>query len=374
MRYYFNYAHDIYALNFRLDTAGICSRYFNTLAAAAFTHADGFRNYTMGKILVTGGAGFIGSHTAHALLARGDEVVIIDDFNDRYDPRLKHARVEHMFADLTAPRLVTGDIRDQTLIDELFAKEKFDCVIHLAAWASVQPSINNPYIYTSVNVDGTVNILEAARNNGVKNIVFASTSSVYGGLTDIPFRETQSVMRPISPYAASKVAGEIYCATWNHLYQLPITCLRFFTVYGPWGRPEMALFKFTEAIHSGQPIQMRGHETQRDFTYIDDIVGGLMAAVDRPHDFAIFNLGRADGVTLPRFIAAIEIALNTKATIEEVPLPAGDISKTLADISLAQTELGYQPTTSIEEGVKKFVTWYVDWYLPSKLATLAATR
>lgn len=328
----------------------------------------------MAKILVTGGAGFIGAYTARALLARGDEVVIIDDFNDRYDPRLKHARLDHMFVEGKQPQVITGDIRDQQLIDALFAKEKFDRIIHLAAWASVQTSIANPYIYTSVNVDGTVNILEAARKNGVRNLVFASSSSVYGGLTEIPFTENQPITHPISPYAASKVAGEVYCATWHHLYQLPITCLRFFTVYGPWGRPEMALFNFTEAIRTGETVNLRGRETLRDFTYVDDIVAGVLSAVDSPQDFAIFNLGRADGVPLPRFITAIESALGKKAIIKEVPLPPGDIPRTLADISAAQAQLGYKPKISIETGVKKFVSWYVDWYLPSGLSKSSAER
>lgn len=328
----------------------------------------------MAKILVTGGAGFIGAHTARALLARGDDVVIMDDLNDRYDPRLKQARLDHMFQGGPAPRVVKGDIRERELIDRLCEAERFDTIVHLAAWASVQTSINNPYVYTSVNVDGTLNVLEGACRSGVRNFVFASSSSVYGGHTQIPFQEDQPTNRPMSPYAASKVAGEIYCATWHHLYQLPITCLRFFTVYGPWGRPEMALFAFTEAILAGKPIKMRGAQTQRDFTYIDDIVAGVLAAVDRPQGFEIFNLGRADGVPLPRFIAAIEAALDRKSLVDEVRLPPGDIPRTLADISRAQAALEYRPKVSIEEGVKKFVRWYVDWYLPSGLARPAAAH
>jgi UDP-glucuronate 4-epimerase len=318
----------------------------------------------MNKVLITGGAGFIGSHVAKILLARSDQVTILDDFNDRYDPRLKEARMQNLYLGMPQPSVVRGDICDRDLVNGLFAKEKFDKVIHLAAWASVLPSIADPYIYTKVNVDGTVNILEASRKNGIQNIVSASSSSVYGGLKDIPFRETDNVSRPISPYAATKLAGEGMCATWNHLYDLPISCLRFFTVYGPWGRPEMAIFAFTKAILSGEPVLMRGHETQRDFTYIDDIVSGVIAALDKPNGFSIYNLGESDGVPLPRLIAALENALDKKALVQEVPLPQGDIPRTLADISKAKRELGYNPITKIETGVKQFVDWYTEWYVP----------
>jgi len=316
------------------------------------------------KILVTGGAGFIGTHVTQVLLARGDDVTVIDDFNNRYDPRLKEARVRHLLPNLPASRLVRASIVDQGHLEALCAREQFAAVIHLAAWASVQPSIVNPQIYTTVNVDGTVNVLEAARKSGVERIVFASSSSVYGGLQTLPFRETANVSRPLSPYAATKVAGEIMCATWHAVHHIPITCLRFFTVYGPWGRPEMALFKFTQAIVRGEPVQMRGATTQRDFTYIDDIVQGIVASLDHPRGFAIYNLGESEGIPLPRFIAAIETALGKKAVIDVVPLPPGDIAQTLADIRLAQQHLGYRATTPLEAGVEKFVRWYRDWYVP----------
>jgi UDP-glucuronate 4-epimerase len=319
----------------------------------------------MSKILITGGAGFIGAHTTYALLDRGDSVVLLDDFNDRYDPRLKEARIEHMFTEKAKPTVIRGNICDRALVDTLFEKEQFDQVIHLAAWASVQPSIENPYIYTEVNVDGTVNILEAARKNNVKNIVVASSSSVYGGLEHVPFSESDDVSKPISPYAATKAANELFCATWHHLYDIPITCLRFFTVYGPWGRPEMAIFKFTRAILKGEEVPMRGKTTQRDFTYIDDIVQGVLGAVDNPNGFAIYNLGENDAVPLPRMIAALENALGEKATVKEVPLPTGDVPRTLANIDKARAELGYNPTTPIEEGVKKFTEWYTQWYVPN---------
>lgn len=318
----------------------------------------------MSKILITGGAGFIGSHTAKALLARGEQVTLLDDFNNRYDPRLKEARITHMFTDGPTPELVRGDIRDRELLEKLFSEQTFDQVIHLAAWASVQPSIENPYIYTEVNVDGTVNIFEMSRRHGIKNVAFASSSSVYGGITQVPFREDMDVSSPISPYAATKRAGEIMAATWHNLYDLPIAALRFFTVYGPWGRPEMAIFKFTKAILGGEPIEMRGSETMRDFTYIDDIVQGIIGALDNPRGFSIYNLGENDGVPLPRLITALEAALKKQAHVKEVPLPAGDVPRTLADITRAQTELGYKPTTAIEDGVRRFVDWYQNVYVP----------
>lgn len=319
----------------------------------------------MKRILITGGAGFIGSHTARALLARGDNVTLLDDFNNRYDPRLKEMRVRSMFTDGLTPPVVRGDIRDQALVEILFQEKKFHQVIHLAAWASVQPSIANPHVYVEVNLDGTVNILEAARKNGVENIVFASSSSVYGGLSEVPFKETANITRPISPYAATKAAGEILCATWYNMYGLPITALRFFTVYGPWGRPEMAMFKFAEAIRTNQPVYMRGAATRRDFTYVGDIVQGIISALDTPHGFSIYNLGEHDAVPLPRLIAAIEHTMRKKAHVIEVPLPPGDIPATLADITKAQAAIGYAPRTRVEEGVVKFIAWYQEVYLPA---------
>jgi UDP-glucuronate 4-epimerase len=318
----------------------------------------------MSKVLVTGGAGFIGFHVTKKLIERNDQVTIIDDFNDRYDPRLKEARAELLSQTKTPPQIIRGDIVNTKLVEETFSDNNFDQVLHLAAWAAVPMSIDRPHIYTSANVDGTVNILEAARKNKIKNIVFASSSSVYGGITKMPFRETDDVSRPISPYAATKAAGEIMCATWHHLYQIPITCLRFFTVYGPWGRPEMAIFRFAKAIITDDVLEMRGHQTMRDFTYIDDIVSGIVSSLDKPKEFSIYNLGNHDAVLLPRLIKAIEDTLQKKARVKEVPLPASDLPATLADITKAQKELGYRPQTSIEEGVKKFADWYLDWYVP----------
>ena len=321
--------------------------------------------HIMSKILVTGGAGFIGSQVAVKLLARGDEVVIMDDFNDRYNPKIKEARIDNLFSDVPKPTLIRQDICDLDALSEVFSEHKFDQVIHLAAWAAVQTSIDNPYIYTKANVDGTVNILNISKDYNIKNIVFASSSSVYGGREKVPFKETDDISSPISPYAATKAAGELMCATWHNLYQIPITALRFFTVYGPWGRPEMAMFLFSKAILQQKTLQMRGKNTMRDFTYIDDCVDGIIKALDQPHAYSIINLGESDAVPLPRLITALEKTLGRKAIIEEVPLPPGDVPRTLADISKAKKLLGYSPTTKIEEGVKKFSDWYLNWYIPN---------
>jgi UDP-glucuronate 4-epimerase len=318
----------------------------------------------MSKVLVTGGAGFIGSQVSVKLLARGDEVVIIDDFNDRYNPKIKEARMDNLFKDVPKPTLVREDLCDLKVVTKLFSKHKFDQVIHLAAWAAVQGSLDDPYIYTKTNVDGTVNIFNTAKDFDIKNIVFASSSSVYGGREKVPFKETDDISSPISPYAATKAAGELMCATWYNLYKIPITALRFFTVYGPWGRPEMAMFLFAKAILEKKPIQMRGKDTMRDFTYIEDCVDGVIAALDHPHDYTILNIGESDVVPLPRLISLLEEELGKKAIVEEVPLPLGDVPRTLADISKAKELIGYSPTTKIEDGVKKFTEWYLDWYIP----------
>lgn len=326
----------------------------------------------MSKILITGGAGFIGSHVGRELLRRGEEVVLLDDFNDRYDPTLKEARIQHMFVGVPTPTVIRADIRDYPQLIQIFAAQHFDQVIHLAAWASVQPSMKNPQVYTAVNVDGTVNVLEASRKHGIKNVVTASSSSVYGGIKEIPFREDMNILHPLSPYAATKVATEVMASTWHAMYELPITCLRFFTVYGPWGRPEMAIFKFTRAILQGQAVEMRGRTTMRDFTYIDDIVQGVIGALDHPQGYRVYNLGESDGVLLPRLLTALETALGRRADIREVPLPPTDIPRTLADISAAQREIGYSPHVPIEVGVARFVDWYVEWYLPNFAQAVSA--
>lgn len=314
------------------------------------------------NILITGGAGFIGSHVAVSLLARGDSVILFDDFDDRYDPRLKEARVQHMFTGSTKPVVVRADIRSQEVLEQTITEHSIDAVIHLAAWASVQPSIERPYLYSDVNVTGTVAVLEAARKANVKKIIVASSSSVYGGIAEMPFHEKMDITHPISPYAATKVATELMCSTWYHLYNIPTTCLRFFTVYGPWGRPDMAMFSFTKAITNGETIKMRGKDTMRDFTYIDDIVGGVIGALDAADGYHVYNLGESDGVLLPRMIADLENAIGKKALVEEVALPTGDIKATLADVRHAKEDFGYNPTIGIEEGTQRFVDWYNEWY------------
>jgi len=274
--------------------------------------------------------------------------------------------VAELLPDFPADLLIREDVSDADAMSKVFAAHQFDTVVHLAAWAAVQRSIDEPLTYSNANINGTIVMLEESRKQQVKNFIFASSSSVYGGREKMPLTEEDDVSKPISPYAATKVAGEALCATWNYLYDLPISAVRFFTVYGPWGRPEMALFKFTEAIQEGRTIEMRGAKTKRDFTFIDDIVQGLIGAIDNPPaGYEIYNLGNQDAVPLPRFIEAIEKTLGKKATIEDVPLPPGDVPQTLADISKAKDKLGYEPVTSIEEGVKKFVSWYQDWYLPN---------
>ncbi len=314
------------------------------------------------KILITGGAGFIGSHTTRRLLERGNEVVCIDDFNDYYDPALKERRVQEFFGK-PGYRLYRADIRDFDTLTRIFQDNIFDKIIHLAARAGVRASLENPFIYQDTNVRGTLNLLELARAFGVQNFVFASSSSVYGGNAKIPFSESDPVDLPISPYAATKRAGELLCYTYHHLYGLNVSCLRFFTVYGPWGRPDMALFKFSKLILAGKPIEMYGDgTTRRDFTYIDDIVAGIIAALDKNYPYEIFNLGNSRTVELKYFIQVIETALGKKALIKQLPMQPGDVPVTFADISKARDMLGFDPQTPIEEGVRKFADWYLQYY------------
>lgn len=311
------------------------------------------------KVLVTGGAGFIGSHTTTALLKRGDEVVCLDNFHDLYyDPALKWRRIEP-FRDDPAWTLYQGDIRDAELLEQIFGKERFDKVIHIAALAGVRNSLRYPQLYEEVNVKGTLNVLEAARNHGIRNFVFASSSSVYGDRSQAPFREEEPADWPISPYAATKRADELLCYAYHHLYAIPTTCLRFFTVYGPWGRPDMALYLFTSAIFEDRELRMFGDGTsQRDYTFIGDTVAGVLAALDADLDFEIINLGNCRTVMLRDFIALIESACGRKARIEQISVQPGDVRLTCADITKAQQLLGYDPQTPIEEGVRIFVDWY----------------
>jgi UDP-glucuronate 4-epimerase len=310
------------------------------------------------KILVTGGAGFIGSHCVEALLQRGIEVVVLDDFNDFYDPGIKEANIAGFKDRIT---LVRGDIRDNVLIGETFAEHRFDCVIHLAARAGVRPSISDPRLYFTTNIDGTFNLLDACRHHGVSHFVFASSSSVYGINEKVPFSETDRIERTISPYAATKISGEQICSNYSHLFGIHCACLRFFTVYGPRQRPDLAIAKFTRAIHEGKPIDRYGDgSTARDYTYIDDIVSGVLAAAAYTgcSPFEIFNLGGSATTTLSELIAMIEDTVGKKALIRQLPDQPGDVPRTYADVDKAHRLLGYEPRTPIREGVRKYADWF----------------
>jgi UDP-glucuronate 4-epimerase len=312
----------------------------------------------MTRILVTGGAGFIGSHATEALLARGDEVISLDNFNDYYDPARKRKNVA-AFESHPRHRLYEGDIRDVEALEALFAAEQPDKVLHIAAMAGVRYSIQHPELYESVNVRGLMNMLETARRHGVGNFVFASSSSVYGADSPVPFREDAPCDRPVSPYAATKRAGELLCYTYHQLYDLPCTCLRFFTVYGPRGRPDMAPYLFTRWVFDGEPLKMFGDgTTYRDYTYIDDIVAGVVAAVDADLAYEIVNLGNSQTVMLRDFIEIVEELVGRKANVVPMPPQPGDVPRTYADVSKARRLLGYDPQTPFVEGMARFVEWY----------------
>jgi UDP-glucuronate 4-epimerase len=310
------------------------------------------------KVLVTGGAGFIGSHLVDRRLARGDRVVVLDDFNDFYDPGLKRANVE---THLRAPgfRLVEGDIRDRPLVFRLFAEEKFDAVLHLAARAGVRPSLALPVLYEEVNVVGTLHLLEAAVAHGAPRFLFASSSSVYGVNSKLPFSEDDPIERPISPYAATKRAGELHVYTAHHLHGLAATCLRFFTVYGPRQRPEMAIAKFIRSIDTGAPIPFYGDGgSRRDYTYIDDIADGVEAALSVPSGFEIVNLGGAHPVTLSQLVTAIEKAVGKPAILDRQQNQPGDVPVTFASVEKAAKLLHFRARVPLEEGLKRSVDWY----------------
>jgi len=310
------------------------------------------------KILITGAAGFIGSHTAGALLKRGDTVVGVDNFNDYYSPEDKRANVECAEKQGNYAQY-TADILDVEGMRTIFRQTAPDKVIHLAARAGVRPSLEDPQLYADVNIKGLVNMLELSREFKIKTFVFGSSSSVYGANKKVPFCETDAVNSPISPYAATKRAGELMCATYNHLYGMNISCMRFFTVYGPRGRPDMAPYKFTKAIIEGKEITMYGDgTTKRDYTYIDDIVSGIIGALDKSYAFEIFNLGNSKTVSLKDFIRVIEKAVGKKAKIKRMPLQPGDVTITYADVTKSRKMLGYEPKTSIDEGIGNFVEWY----------------
>ena len=332
------------------------------------------------KLLVTGAAGCIGMTTSLRLLARGDEVVGLDNLNDYYDARLKQDRLARLQPH-EAFRFVRMDVADREGMQRLFAEERFDRVIHLAAQAGVRYSLKNPHAYVDSNLVGFVNVLEGCRHAGVQHLVYASSSSVYGGNTQMPFSVHDSVDHPVSLYAATKKANELMAHTYSHLYGLPTTGLRFFTVYGPWGRPDMALFLFTKAILEGRPIDVYNHGSmQRDFTFVDDIAEGVIrvtdriAAPDAAYDparpdpatssapYRVFNIGNHQPVPLMDFIACIEKALEREATKNFMPLQDGDVPATFADVQALQDWVGFSPATSIETGIARFVEWYRAYY------------
>jgi len=329
------------------------------------------------KILITGGAGFIGSAVAKKLMDRGDKVVIIDNFNDYYDPKLKYDRVkiflkEYKFTPTPEHqkgkplvwgfKLYKGDIRNFKFLEKIFRKEKPDKIVHLAAMAGVRYSINNPFIYADVNIMGSLNLLELAVKYKIKNFVFASSSSVYGNNKKLPFSETDSVDHPMAMYAATKKADELMAYVYHNLYGLNVTALRFFTVYGPWGRPDMALFLFTDAITRGKPIKVYNYgKMTRNFTYIDDIVSGAITVLDKCKGYDVMNIGGDKEESLTRYIEVIEKNLGKTARKKMLPMQPGDVPATVADIRKLR-KLGWKPTTRIEEGIKNFIQWYKEYY------------
>jgi UDP-glucuronate 4-epimerase len=311
------------------------------------------------NVLVTGGAGFIGSHVAERLLEKGHSVWAFDDLNDFYEPRIKQANLGDLQAKALPFTFVFGDLTDRAALDELFASVRFDQVIHLAARAGVRPSLEQPALYQRVNVEGTVNLLEAARERGVKKVTIASSSSVYGVNSKVPFSESDPIVSAISPYAASKLACEALGHVYHHIYGLDIAMLRFFTVYGPRQRPDLAIHKFAQLIDAGRPIPVFGDgSTARDYTYVTDTVDGVIACTEREFGFDIFNLGESQTVTLARLIELIEQHLGKKAIIDRQPIQPGDVPITYADIARAQARLGYHPAVKIEQGIPRFVEWF----------------
>jgi UDP-glucuronate 4-epimerase len=311
-------------------------------------------------ILVTGGAGFIGSHLVRRLLGRGDRVTVLDEFNDFYDPRRKRANVAP-FLDRADFRLVEGDIRDVASVDEIFARRDLDAVVHLAARAGVRPSLEQPILYEEVNCVGTLRLLEAARRHGPQVFIFGSSSSVYGINRKVPFSEEDRIEQPISPYATTKRTNELQCFNYHHLYGLRVACLRFFTVYGPAQRPEMAIHKFTHRLARGEKIPLFGRgDTRRDYTYVDDIIDGVVAALDLAPGFEILNLGGSETTRLDQLVAWLAEELAVEPRIEYLPEQPGDVPITYADVSKAARVLGYSPKVPIREGLRRFVAWYRD--------------
>ena len=321
-------------------------------------------------ILVTGGAGFIGSHLVETLVQQHEtDVVILDNFNDYYDSAIKEKNVLEIKNNLikmnispSRMEVIKGDIRDKSKLKQVFEKNKFDLVVHLAAMAGVRPSIEMPEYYYDVNINGTLNILEECKKNGVKKIIFASSSSVYGNNDKVPFSENDIVDFPISPYAATKKSGELLCHTYHHLYEINIACLRFFTVYGPRQRPDLAIHKFANLALENKSIPFYGDgSSERDYTYIDDIIDGIVKSMDWVKSsnvrFGVFNLGESETISLTRMVNTLQNEMNKVFCIERMPFQPGDVSRTFADINLAKKELGYNPKTSFEDGIRKFIEW-----------------
>lgn len=310
------------------------------------------------RILITGGAGFIAYHLAAALLARGAEIVLADNFNNFYDPEIKRRNVRDLQTLGPAP-VYELDILDREGLRRLFSETRPDAVVHLAAWAGVRPSLEKPALYSEVNVTGTVHMLEMAREFATRCFIFGSSSSVYGGSTQIPFSEDNPVDNPVSPYAATKRAGELLCRTYSHNYGMHITCLRFFTVYGPRQRPEMAIHKFARLMWDGKPIPIFGSgESRRDYTYVEDIVGGILGAIQINSRFEILNLGESQTISLIEMVKSLENALGRKAELRFLPAQPGDMETTYADISRARRILGYNPQKPFQEGIRLFAEWF----------------
>jgi UDP-glucuronate 4-epimerase len=312
------------------------------------------------KVLVTGAAGFIGSHLSEKLVQLNYRVIGLDNFDDFYSPVIKWHNISSL-ADASNFHLEQGDIRDTALLNRIFQAKDIDIVVHLAARAGVRPSIENPRLYQDINIGGTVNLLEASRNHGVKRFIFASSSSVYGVSSEIPFKEDTIIDNPTSPYASSKAAAELFCRTYTHLYSIPVIVLRLFTVYGPRQRPEMAIHQFVRKVDSGEEIFIFGDGTsRRDYTYINDIINGMVRALQyaNTHQFKIFNLGDSNPISLEYLVGLIERTLRKKAKIRNLPMQAGDVPITAAEISEAKKCIGYQPEVTIEEGIPLFVEWY----------------
>jgi len=314
------------------------------------------------RILVTGAAGFIGYHLSQRLLERGDSVVGVDNFNAYYDVSLKEARLARL-SGRRGFEIVRADIADREAMERVFASGRFDAIVNLAAQAGVRYSVENPHAYVESNVVGFLNVLEGARRHGTGHLVFASTSSVYGLGTDLPYRESADTDHPISLYAATKKSNEVMAHAYAHLFGIPTTGLRFFTVYGPWGRPDMALFKFTKGILDGTPIPVFNEGRMvRDFTYVDDIVEGVVRVIDRPAPYRIFNIGNHRRVELLDYIRAFEKALGKEAKLDLLPMQPGDVRATEADTAALQEATGFHPATPVEEGVRRFVAWYRAYY------------